>query len=101
MLPIVWSRTARVDLQGIVRYFIANHRDPVAGRRIYDEIIDRVEQPAAGILVGHSHPDAPASWLYVQHKRWLIFYRVDEFGLYVMRVVDAVRDLPSLLSEAD
>lgn len=39
--------------------------------------------------------------MYLQHKRWLVFYRIDESGLYVMRVVDAVRDLPSLLKEVD
>jgi hypothetical protein len=43
------------------------------------------------------HAEAPDDWLYVKFKRWLIFYRVIPDGIEVMRVVDAVLDLPALL----
>ncbi len=61
------------------------------------ELVDQVGRLSKGSLIHHSHPDAPKDWYYLRHKRWLVFYRVDEVGLYVMRVVEAARDLPSLL----
>ncbi len=101
MLPIVWTRTSRADVQAIVRYIIADHQEPSAGRKVYDELVDQVERLSKGSLIHHSHPDAPKDWYYLRHKRWLIFYRVDEVGLYIMRVIDVARDLPSLLRGTD
>ena len=48
---------------------------------------------------GHHHPLAPADWLYMQHKRWLIFYRYVGEDVEVMRVIDGVRDLPTQLAD--
>lgn len=98
MLSIVWSRTARDDLQGLVRYLIATYQDVEFGRSFADEVFDRVEQQAMNPLVQHQHPDAPTDWFYLRHKRWLVFYRTNDIGIYVMRVIDASRDLPTHLS---
>jgi plasmid stabilization system protein ParE len=60
---------------------------------------DSADRQAAQRLPGHKHPDAPEDWLYIKHKRWLIIYKPHPEGIEVMRVVDAVRDLPGLINE--
>ena len=50
-------------------------------------------------LPGHMHPEVPTGWLYLRHKRWLIFYQPLPDGIEVMRVIDAVRDVPRRLRE--
>jgi hypothetical protein len=42
--------------------------------RIHLEIRDRVNEQAERGHAGHRHPEAPEGWLYLKHKRWLVFY---------------------------
>ncbi len=48
---------------------------------------------------GHTHSHAPDEWFCVRHNCWLIFYQHHPDGIEVMRVVDAVRDLPRQLRD--
>jgi plasmid stabilization system protein ParE len=48
---------------------------------------------------GHAHPTSPAGWLYLKHRRWLVFFRPHPDGIEIMRVVDATRDVPATLAE--
>jgi len=90
----VWTPVAESELDDILFYIAFVDRNPVAGERIYYEIRDRVAEQAEKGLPGHSHPDAPSEWRYLKHKRWLVFYQPHRDGIEVMRVIDAVRDLP-------
>ena len=94
MAGVVWTPVAESDLDDILFYISLIDRRPHTGERIYYEIRDHVEEHAAKQLPGLQHPQAPDGWLYIRHKRWLIFYQRHEVGIEVMRVVDAVRDLP-------
>ena len=91
---VVWTPVAESDLDDILFYIALVDRRPATGERIYYEIRDRVAEHAAKELLGHQHPNAPEGWLYLRHKRWLIFYQPHPEGIEVLRVVDAVRDLP-------
>ena len=97
MAGVVWTPVAESDLDDILFYISLVDRRPATGERIYYEIRDRVAEHAAKQLPGQRHPQAPEGWLYVRHKRWLIFYQSHEDGIEIMRVVDAVRDLPRQL----
>jgi plasmid stabilization system protein ParE len=94
MPGVVWTPVAESDLDDILFYISLVDRRPATGERIYYEIRDRVVEHDAKQLVGHRHPHAPEGWLYLKYKRWLIFYQPRDDGIDVMRVVDAVRDLP-------
>src|SRR5690242_6927025 len=54
------------------------------GERLYHEIRDRVAQCAEQALAGHAHPDAPAGWRCLKHKRWLIFFQPHPDGIEIM-----------------
>ncbi len=97
MPGVVWTPVAESDLDDILLYISLVDRRPTTGERIYYEIRDCVLEHAAKQLPGHRHPQAPEGWLYLRHKRWLIFYQALEDGIEVMRVIDAVRDLPRQL----
>ena len=94
MSQAVWTPVAESDLDDILFYIAFIDRNPATGERIYYEIRDRAIEQAEKALPGHQHPNAPEGWRYLQHKRWLIFYQPHPEGIEVMRVVDAVRDLP-------
>jgi toxin ParE1/3/4 len=94
MARALWTPVAESDLDDVLFYIAFIDRRPATGERLYGEIRDRVTQCAEQGLSGHSHPDAPAVWRYLKHKRWLIFFQPHPDGIEVMRVVDSVRDLP-------
>ena len=95
----VWTPVAGADLDDILFYISFVDRNPDTGERIYYEICDVVNGHAEKSLPGHRHPDAPDGWLYLRYKRWLIFYQPHAEGIEVMRLIDAVRDLPRHLRD--
>lgn len=99
MRRAIWTVTAQSDLEEILYYLSQVSRQAAAGERILAEIYQRVTDYVTKNLPEHSHPSAPDDWRYIRHKRWLIFYRPFDDGIEVMRVVDAVRDLPRQLRE--
>jgi len=98
-MAVVWTPIAESDLDDILYYVSVVDRRPETGERIYYEIRDRLNEQGTKKLPGHSHSHAPDGWFYVRHKRWLIFYQHHPDGIEVMRVVDAVRDLPHELRD--
>ena len=94
MARALWTPVAASDLDDVLFYIAFVDRRPATGERLYHEIRDLVAHCAEQPLAGHAHPDAPAGWRYLKHKRWLIFFQPHPEGIEVMRVVDSVRDLP-------
>jgi plasmid stabilization system protein ParE len=99
MSQVHWTPVAQSDLDDILYYVARVDRKPATGEQIFFEIRDAVAEHAEKRRPGHRHPEAPQGWLYLKHKRWLVFYRSDARGIEVMRVIDAVRDLPRSFRE--
>jgi plasmid stabilization system protein ParE len=99
MDQVLWTPVAESDLDDILFYIAVVDRNAATGERIYSEIRDKVIEHVQKSLPGHRHPDAPEGWLYLMHKRWLIFYQPFSGGIEVMRVVDATRGLPRRLRD--
>jgi len=97
MSRAVWTPLAESELEDILFYIAYQDRRPETGEKIYYEIRDAIERHAQSRLPGREHPDAPEGWRYIQCKRWLIFYQAHPEGIEIMRVIDAVRDLPKQL----
>ena len=97
MRRAVWTPLAEQELDDILLYISVRDRRPATGGKIYFEIRQRADEFAAADAPRHVHPVAPANWFFFRHKRWLVFYQPHPEGIEVMRVVDAVRDLPGLL----
>jgi plasmid stabilization system protein ParE len=97
MAHAIWTPLAELEVEDILYYIRIVDGRPETSRRIGEELRDCADRQAAHNLPGHRHSSAPDGWLYVKHKPWLIFYQPHRDGIEVMRVVDAVRDLPSLL----
>ncbi len=99
MPSAVWTPIAQSELDDILFYIAFHDRRPETGERIYHEIRNLVDQHALAQLPGRTHPLVLEEWLYIRHKRWLIFYQPHPVGIEVMRVVDPVRDLPRQFPE--
>jgi plasmid stabilization system protein ParE len=97
MASAVWTPLAILELEDILFYIRVVDGRPETSRRIGEDLRDFVDQHAAESRTGQKHPLAPNNWSYLKYKRWLVFYRPHPVGIEVMRVIDAVRDLPALL----
>jgi plasmid stabilization system protein ParE len=96
MSVAVWTPIAALELEDILFYIRVVDGRPEIARRIGNELRDYVDHHANDSLPGLKHSVAPANWMYIKFKRWLIFYRPHLEGIEIMRVIDAVRDLPAL-----
>lgn len=94
----LWTPHAERELDDILYHISVRDRRPLTGEHIYYEIRQLADQYAEPDAPRHAHPRAPADWFYFLHKRWLVFYKIHAEGIEVMRVIDGVRDLPSLLT---
>ena len=99
MAHAVWTPLAELEVEEILFYIRIVDGRPETARRIGEALRDCADQQATQRMVGQKHPDAPEGWFYVRYKRWLIFYKPHPQGIEAMRVVDAVRDLPSVLND--
>jgi plasmid stabilization system protein ParE len=97
MPKVVWTPTAEKDVEDILYYIRAKGGQLRTARRNGEAILDAVLELALQEFPRHQHPTAPEGWYYLQLKRWFVFYRVVDDSIEVMRVVDAARDLPSVL----
>ena len=96
----IWTPIAESDLDDLLYYLAVVAGNPETAERIYFEIRGCVDRQANSSFEGHRHPAAPEGWRYVKHKRWLIFFMPHGQGIEVMRVIDAVRDLPKRLRDS-
>jgi plasmid stabilization system protein ParE len=97
MARAVWTPLAILELEDILFYIRLVDGRPETSRRIGEELRDYVDQHANEKRAGQKHPLAPDDWSYLIFKRWLVFYRPHPEGIEILRVIDAVRDLPALL----
>jgi plasmid stabilization system protein ParE len=97
MAKVVWTPTAEKDFEDLLYYIRVKGEQPLIAKRNGKAILDAVSKLVSQEFPRHQHPAAPQGWYYLQHKRWFIFYRLSVGNVEVMRVVDAARDLPSLL----
>lgn len=97
MARVTWTPLAESELENILFYIRVTDARPLTARHIGEGIVAAAERIAATPQSGSQHPVAPSGWLYVKYKRWLIFYQPRLDGIEVLRVIDAVRDLPKQL----
>jgi len=97
MAGAVWTPLAILELEDILFYIGVVDGRPETSRRIGEELRECVDRHASAGRTEQKHAFALIDWLYLKFKRWLVFYRPHPTGIEVMRVIDAVRDLPTLL----
>jgi plasmid stabilization system protein ParE len=94
-----WAPRAEQDLEEILFYLRVTDGHPLTAERIGREIFDTAEKQARLPEAGSRHVAAPAEWRYVRHERWLIFYQPHPTGIEIIRLIDAVRELPRALAD--
>ena len=90
----VWTPRAESELDDILFHIAVRTGRPETGIKNYFEIRSLVDEYAREDAPRHKHPVSPEDWFYCRHKRWLIFYRLYDEGIEVMRLIDGSRDLP-------
>lgn len=99
---VLWTETAKLDLTGIVE-FIAEE----SGSATALEVIDRVQRrcrtlatlPERGRIVPELRLVGVHTCRELVEAPWRIIYRYDVDRVYVTAILDARRDLASLLLE--
>ena len=91
-----WTPTAEDELTEVAYWIAVEDGRPATARRIVEEVQGKAEAYAATPGIGQRHPDLPQDWFYFRHKRWIVVYRPREYGIDVLRIVDASRDFARL-----
>ncbi|GLI95016.1 type II toxin-antitoxin system RelE/ParE family toxin [Methylocystis echinoides] len=87
-----YSRQAREDLFDIWLYVALHHSDALADA-IYDRIAERCARLAAHPKLGALRSDIGPEARALVVERWLVLYRVTDYGAQVVRVIDGARDI--------
>lgn len=96
---VLWTRTARRDLEAIVAYIATDNLDNALA------VLDRLEERAASLTTvaerGRLVPDLQSIGLHqyreLIERRWRIVYRIEADSVMVLAVFDGRRDLESVL----
>lgn len=93
------SPSASRDLNAIADYFLTRNVD--AGERLFQEFTKKCQYIAQFPNLGKSYSYLRPSLRGLPLDGYIIFYRVVEDGVEIVRVVSGRQDLESLFSESD
>lgn len=88
------SPEANKDLEEIIDYFASRNID--AGERFIDEFNKKCRYLANFPNMGRSYSDIKDYLRGISLNGYIIFYRVTDIGIEILRVVSGYRDYPSL-----
>ena len=88
------SPEANKDLEEIIDYFTSRNID--AGERFIDEFNKKCIYLANFPNMGRSYSDIKDYLRGISLNGYIIFYRVTDIGIEILRVVSGYRDYPSL-----
>jgi plasmid stabilization system protein ParE len=97
MARAVWTTLAIGELEDLITYIAVESGRPETARRLGDQIREAADRTANVGFPRLKMNGTPDDWFYVKFKRWLIFCRERNGRIEVQRIVDASRDLPSIL----
>jgi toxin ParE1/3/4 len=100
MATLIWSASARDDVDRIYQYIGEHERRPAAADKFVKKLVADGESYAAsfsaGSVLGTARPGFGESYRIFSHKRWVIVFRPLVDGIEVLRVVDGSRDYAKL-----
>jgi toxin ParE1/3/4 len=86
-----YTRRARADLLEIWEW-IASEK-PATADRVYDAIEKRCNTLRQNSQLGRPRPEIAEGARSLVIERWIVFYRIVEDGVQIVRIVDGARDL--------
>ncbi len=90
---------ATEDLKEIANYFATNNVE--AGEQFFNKFDRRCEQLINFPNMGRSYAEIRPNLRGLPLDRYIIFYRVFDSGIEILRVLNARRDLPSIFEEQE
>jgi toxin ParE1/3/4 len=93
------SPSASRDLNAIAEYFLTRNVD--AGEKLFQEFVKKCQYIAQFPNLGKSYSYLRPSMRGLPLDGYIIFYRVVDDGVEIVRVVSGRQDLESLFSESD
>ncbi len=93
------SPEASQDLSSIIDYFVSRNID--AGERFVDEFEKKCKYLANFPNMGRSYGNIKPNLRGIPLDGYIIFYRVIDGGIEIVRVVSGYRNLESLFTELD
>jgi plasmid stabilization system protein ParE len=96
MPKVVWDPDAEEDLRTIAQYIGETRRSPQAARKLVDSVRQKCELHATQPQTGQERPDLEPRLRTFSAGNYVVLYFPMEGGIYVVRVLDARRDYPTL-----
>ena len=98
---VVWTRTAHDDLAELINYIAWN--DPLAAKEVLARIEKRArtlaQQAGRGRIVPELREVGVLHYRELVERPWRIVFRIETRHVFVLAVLDARRDLQTLLLE--
>ena len=96
---VFWTQTAQQDLKGIIEYIAADSE--IQARRVYLAIKQKAENLRQMPLQGRIVPELRYFSILIYRELinppWRIFYRTEEYKVWVLAVIDGRRNVEDLL----
>ncbi len=97
---VLWTKSAREDLEGIINYITEN--GSLDGALL---ILDRVERrvqdlkelPFRGRIVAELEEYGIILYREIVENPWRIFYRIKEKNVYILAIIDGRRNIEDIL----
>jgi toxin ParE1/3/4 len=93
MRPVAVTRTSRAEDDLIEIWLYVAQDSPVAADRLLDRIDARLQQLSLMPLSGPSRHDLLPGLRHLVIGNFLVFYRVEETGVVIVRVMHGRRDI--------
>jgi toxin ParE1/3/4 len=99
MLPILVTEQAEADLADILEYL--EERSPAAAERLATAIDQRGQLLAEFPKMGRVREELAPGLRSVAIEQYLLFYRVTESAVEILRILHGARDIESIMKAED
>ena len=99
MLPVVRTEQAEADLEAILTYL--EGRSPPAAERFAAAVDSRCRQLGQLPEIGRLREELAEGVRSIVIEKYVLFYRVNEQAVQVLRILDGSRDLRGIFHEGE
>ena len=92
---IVFSKKSELQIEEIYQYILSKSNDEDTAKRFVNELIDKTEILKTQAFVGRQLEiidNIVTQYRLLVYKDYLIFYRVDENKVYIVRILNSKMD---------
>jgi toxin ParE1/3/4 len=96
---VVWAEEAQADFENLIQYLLA--RESAAAEKIFRDVLAQADSlsvaPERGRKVPELRTVGPANVREIFYKPWRLIYRIKDYEVRLLMIVDGRRNLDDVL----